>query len=83
MQDSNKISIDARTFTEIWESLDTNTQLDLRDDIVSKVHVTARTVFNWCHGVSPINDHFKKEVSKLLNRSLGLNTYFRTLFPSR
>lgn len=86
MQDKKNFSIDARTFAEIWQSLGTGTyeQLDLRNALISRLHVTRQTVNYWGNGkVSPAYDEVKKAIAEVVNKQLGIRTTARTLFPSR
>ena len=86
MQDKKNNAIDARTFAEIWQSLGTSSyeQLDLRDALITRLRVTRQTVNYWGNGrVAPAYEEVKKAIAEVVNKSLGIRTTSRTLFPSR
>jgi len=83
MQIKENKAIDARTFPEIWNSLGTKSpkQLELRDELISKLHVSRQTINYWGNGkVKPAYDEIKKIVSSVTNKVCNTNTHYRTLF---
>ena len=83
MQGNNNSGIDARTFQQIWMSLGERSpkQLELRDELIAKLHVSRQTINNWGRGCNaPVYDEVKKKVADIVSRTLGFRVSFRTLF---
>lgn len=84
MNNLNEETIDARSFAEIWRSLGTTSvvQLELRDELISKLRISRQTVNNWGNGNTiPVYIETRKTVSKIVNTTLGIKTSWQTLFP--
>lgn len=83
MQTSEKKTIDARTFHEIWESLATYEKKDFRVAVISATKVTDVTFYNWAKGATaPTSFLAQKELVKVISKELGINTLPHTLFPT-
>ena len=83
MQNNEIISTDARTFPEIWASLNKNEQSELRFVLIRDLDITRQTIANWSKGVQPIYKDTKKKVATIVGRNLGISVSWLTLFPAR
>ena len=82
MQTYETITMDARTFKQIWSTLGRNERIVLNERLIHNMNVTRQTVNNWSLGKTcPHYDSAKKEVARIVNQTLGINTNYRTLFP--
>lgn len=92
-KDTEKISIDARPFPEIWKSLSVDyEQPELRHRLISnRCCSTPQTVWNWGAGnTKPQEPLVLEKVAKVVSDFLTsisttgpVKCNYRTLFPSR
>lgn len=81
MANLSKKELDARSFPEIWKELTPVQQIELRNEIISKLHVTRQAVHHWAIGKrKPTLDIVKKEVCKSLANVSGIHAYYLSLF---
>lgn len=82
MQSNKTISIDARTFPEIWETLSAPERSDLRVATISKIRCSDVTFYNWAKGAtSPMSYPVKREVASVIKSTLGITVPPNLLFP--
>lgn len=83
MQSKENIAVDARTFPEIWESLNTDEQSNLRADLLgSKCCTTRQCIHYWAKGEkSPNMPIVRNAVAKVVGKFLGKKVFAATLFP--
>lgn len=82
MQVYEKSDIDARTFPQIWETLTSAEQAELRDALIKKTSCTRQSIFNWSNGTSPIYRDIRVKVADTIKKTFGFNVSHLTLFPS-
>lgn len=79
----NKENIDARTFPQIWETLTSSEQQELRFQLTKNGDCSKTSVFYWSKGVTPASLGMRKKVAAAMKSYLGLNVSHLTLFPGR
>jgi len=82
MQNYVKCDTDARTFPEIWGSLNSAEQSDLRYELIKETTCTRQSIDNWSKGTTPINRKSRRAIAAVIRRKLHLNVNHVTLFPS-
>ena len=90
---NEKKLIDARTFPEIWKSLDANyEQSELRFQLISnRCCSTPQTVWNWANGnTQPTEVLVLRKIAKVVSEFLSSRSdngdvvvKYQTLFPAR
>lgn len=85
MQMSEKNLIDARSFQEIWKTLDRYQRQELSLRLQkSRCCATRQTVINWAYGhTQPNLPLIRKTISQVVGKYLNATTYAHTLFPSK
>jgi len=83
MQVYTEKSIDARSFPEIWATLNKGEKDDLVYELLKNKCCTTRTAINqWGRGVrTPANYAAKDIVARSIGKVLGLKVHSATLFP--
>lgn len=77
-----KKDYDTRTFVQICASLPREQWLAIRDRIMTKTGCSKQTIINWKRGVTiPASKLERVEISRTVNRFLGIETIHTTLFP--
>lgn len=85
MQSNEISSIDARSFQQIWETLNQ----DERDELSRKLYVARccknrQTIWKWGNGkCSPREPLVREGVCKTVSRFLKTKTTTQTLFPTK
>ena len=78
------MATDARTFPEIWNSLTSGEQLDLRDLILEKTKATSNTFWFWKKGASmPASRTDRRTIARVVSTFLNVNASEHTLFPRK
>lgn len=86
MQSKGIESIDARTFQEIWNSLDPRSEErnKLREKVIKACMITDVAFYKWCNGdTAPRFPDVKRRISQIVNGQLKIKTTGPTLFPIR
>lgn len=83
MQNYIKLDTDTRTFQEIWNSLSSAEQSNLRTELQAKLGVSRQAIYSWHKkGTHPISGQFRKAVCNVLNKTLVIKSHPVTLFPN-
>lgn len=84
MQSKEKITTDARTFKEIWESLTPDDQEELRIDIFkARCCTTRQAIYYWATGKkAPSHPLIRTNVAKVVGNFIGKKVFPATLFPA-
>ena len=85
MQMSEKNLIDARSFQEIWKTLDKFQRQELSRKIQqSRACTTRQTIYNWAEGKTvPSLAIIRKKAAEAVGKYLNSKVYPQTLFPSK
>lgn len=83
MQSKAKISYDARTFQQIWESLGKDERHELSSRIYqNKCAGAPSTIWFWGNGKkAPASPLIRETVSKVVGSFLNIKTHPKILFP--
>ena len=80
----DKETIDARTFPEIWKSLSSAEQSELRDRLTRSGDISRTALYYWSLGKkTPASLGNRRRVAVAINKFLGYNVSHLTLFPTR
>jgi len=81
MQSSEKISLDTRTFPEIFQSLEPYWRNELRIKMTLRMRISEVTFYNWAKGAArPQSYSSQKEASAIIKSVLKLNVHPAYLF---
>lgn len=82
MQEYKKSGIDTRTFPEIWGTLTSAEQAELRDALMKKFSITRQAIHNWTRGAAPFYRPARVVTAEVIKKTLGYNVSHLTLFPN-
>lgn len=84
MQNYETKSIDARTFPEIWETLQPADRSELKFAVVAKLRCSDVTFYNWAKGATtPVAYSARRDIAGVIKSTLGLSVSQKFLFPAR
>lgn len=74
---------DARTFSQIWESLTQEEKSELSTKLYSaKCCGTPQTIWNWGTGKTRPAPLVRKEIANVVGKFIGARVFGATLFPA-
>ena len=78
------MTTDARTFPEIWNSLNQAQQEELREQILIKTGASSNTFWFWKKGAAcPASRSDRRVIALLVCKYLNISTVAATLFPKK
>ena len=78
------MTTDARTFTEIWNSLGSTEQYALRDKIMTKTGASPSLFWFWKLGKSrPASRTDRRAIARTVSDFIGIQVHEATLFPRK
>jgi hypothetical protein len=84
MQTYETKSIDARSFPEIWETLQPAERSELKFAMIAKLRCTDVTFYNWAKGATmPVAYSAQRDIAGVIKSTLGLSVSPKFLFPAR
>lgn len=78
------MTTDARTFSEIWNSLSDVERVQLQDAIIRKTGASSNTFWFWKNGRSiPASRTDRRNIAREVSNFLGYPVHDATLFPRK
>lgn len=78
------MTTDARTFSEIWNSLGDVERVQLQDAIIRKTGASSNTFWFWKNGRSiPASRTDRRSIAREVSNFLGYPVHDATLFPRK
>lgn len=78
------MTTDARTFSEIWNSLGDVERVQLQDAIIRKTGASSNTFWFWKNGRSiPASRTDRRSIAREVSNLLGYPVHDATLFPRK
>lgn len=78
------MTTDARTFSEIWNSLSDVDRVQLQDAIIRKTGASSNTFWFWKNGRSiPASRTDRRSIAREVSNFLGYPVHDATLFPRK
>lgn len=84
MQSKENSTTDARTFPQIWETLNRAERRTLKVELVKAMSCTTNAVWFWSNGTySPNSKLDRDKVAQVVSKFLGRKCFAHTLFPNK